>query len=96
MGRHSYRRLLPALAVFALVTAPLAHADDQGYIAELNNGGVPAIVGPQQEVIMGNQVCTALHNGITPAPNEFLTIQRPWVPTIIGAAQHNLCPDTLH
>ena len=85
-------------AAFLLV-APQAHADNTSYLGDLNAAGVPVIAGQNQELIMGNQICTALHDGMTPAAasaGDFLPIQKPWGPQIVAAAQHNLCPDTLH
>jgi hypothetical protein len=91
------RLLIPLLgAAFALV-APTAHADDQTYINDLNAHGVLAIVGPRQEIKMGYAVCDYLHAGKgRPPANQFLIVQQPWADSIIDAAQHNICPDTLH
>jgi len=90
-------RLSALLGAAFLLLAPQAHADDQSYIDELNAHGVLAVAGPQQEIKMGHQVCDYLHTGKgRPAADGFLPIQRPWANPIIDAAQHNLCPDTLH
>lgn len=83
-------------AAFLLV-APQAHADEPSYINELNAHGVFAPVGPNQEIKMGHAVCDSLRAGNPrPAANQFLMVQQPWADPIIDAAQHQLCPDTLH
>lgn len=89
--------LTAALGAAFLLVAPTAHADDQSYLNDLNAHGVLAPVGTRQEIKMGYQVCDYLHQrNSRPPAEEFLPIQRPWADPIIDAAQHQLCPDTLH
>ncbi|ORV14691.1 DUF732 domain-containing protein [Mycobacterium celatum] len=94
-----------AAAGFAagLIGAPAAHADDQGFLNELQASGFQGwSVGGQQMpdgvlVAQGYMACNRLHLGESPdqlvgqlSPNDAGTGRM-----LIQAAQHNLCPDTL-
>ncbi|GBE65827.1 hypothetical protein MFM001_22890 [Mycobacterium sp. MFM001] len=94
-----------AAAGFAvgLIVAPSAHADDQGFLNELQSNGFGGwSVGGQQMpdgvlVAQGYMACNRLHLGESPdqlvgqlSPNDAGTGRM-----LIQAAQHNLCPDTL-
>jgi hypothetical protein len=99
MKRHT----IAAAALAALIgTAPPAHADDASYLAELQTAGVPtAMIGgvwrPDAPVDMGHHICDAIRGGESPqsATSHFGWMSQ-WGPAIVAAAQHNLCPDTLH
>jgi Protein of unknown function (DUF732) len=81
----------------ALATAAPAHADGDSYIRYLNDHGtfVPGI-NDAVRISRGSQVCTSLHNGMTPQqiidanPIVYFDLRG-----VIDAAQHELCPDTL-
>jgi hypothetical protein len=81
----------------ALATAAPADADGDSYIRYLNDHGtfVPGI-NDAVRISRGSQVCTSLHNGMTPQqildanPIVYFDLHG-----VIDAAQHELCPDTL-
>ena len=53
-------------------------------------------MGPAQFVMSGHMICTNLHAGADPLVG-FGPLDRAMMgPTIVEAAQHELCPDTLH
>ncbi len=84
------------ILIGAIVAAP-AHADDQASIADLNARGVPQLIPPAREIGGGYQVCGMMRNGMSPevAAQQFGMLNQ-WGPAIVDAAQHDLCPDTLH
>lgn len=72
----------------------MAHADDASYLAALNTAGVPMIHGNQGAITGGHTICDQLRsNGSVSVPFGMMS---PWRNQIIDAAQHELCPDTLH
>jgi len=81
----------------ALAAAAPAYADGDSYIRYLNDHGtfVPGI-NDAVRISRGSQVCTSLHNGMTPQqiidsnPIVYFDLRG-----VIDAAQHELCPDTL-
>lgn len=79
----------------AVLASPVAHADDAGYLAELQAHGVPTGFGTTP-LPAGYSVCAQLRAGETPgaAAGQFGWANA-WGPQIVAAAQHNLCPDTL-
>jgi hypothetical protein len=86
----------------AAPTAGVAHADradENSYIAELSAHGVPMMAGPDRAILAGYQLCRQLRDGASPAvvasQYQFNWILAPFAPTVIDAAQHHLCPDTL-
>jgi Protein of unknown function (DUF732) len=89
--------LSAAIAAVLMGAAP-AHADADSYIRYLNDHGifVPGI-NDAVRISRGSQVCTSLHNGMTPQqiidanPIVYFDLRG-----VIDAAQHELCPDTLH
>jgi hypothetical protein len=98
--------IIPAIA--ACCTAALiaiaspALADDQTYLADLQAAGVPTtLIGgisrPGAPLDTGYQICAKLRAGEPPevAATQFSWLNQ-WGPAIVGAAQHDLCPDTLH
>jgi Protein of unknown function (DUF732) len=82
----------------ALMGAGPADADGASYIQYLNDHNifVPGI-NDAVRISRGSQVCTSLHNGMTPQqiidanPIVYFDLRG-----VIDAAQHELCPDTLH
>ncbi len=89
---------IAALAVASVVLVPTARADDeQGYLDELAQNGVPMGNGPGGALRGGREVCDDLHHGMSP---EQIIGTQLWAlgasgPAIVHAAQHHLCPDTL-
>jgi hypothetical protein len=89
-----------ALAAGMLFGTPsIAHADENSYIAVLSEHGVPMLAGPNRAILAGYQLCRQLRDGASPeivaSQYQFNWILAPYAPTVIDAAQHNLCPDTL-
>ena len=93
------RAFAMAALVASVVTAPVAHADDeQGYLDELTQNGVPMGNGPGGALRGGREVCDNLHHGMSAdqvANTQFGPFGFAWGATIVAAAQHHLCPDTL-
>jgi Protein of unknown function (DUF732) len=87
-----------AAVAAALIAAAPAHADGDSYIRYLNDHNifVPGI-NDAVRISRGSQVCTSLHNSMTPQqiidanPIVYFDLRG-----VIDAAQHELCPDTLH
>jgi hypothetical protein len=83
----------------SVVLAPTAHADDeQGYLDELRQAGMP-VLNQAGALRAGRMVCDDLHRGMSPEDvmhQEFGPFGSPWSGPMVGAAQHHLCPDTLH
>jgi hypothetical protein len=99
--RRPTARLRLAAALFAasaaLLVATPAHADDDGYLADLSAHGVPFWGSRGQMTGMGYRVCGQMRNGEAPttAATQFSWLNA-FGPVIVAAAQHNLCPDTVH
>jgi hypothetical protein len=94
------KRLTAMAALIASVLlAPTAHADDeQGYLDELTQHGIPMGNGPGGALRAGREVCDDLHHGMSAdqvANTQFGVFGAAWGPSIVAAAQHHLCPDTL-
>jgi hypothetical protein len=94
--------IIPALAMCTaalIATASPAHADDQSFLNYLQAHGqstTSGVMGPAQFVMSGHMICTNLHAGADPLVG-FGPLDRAMMgPTIVEAAQHELCPDTLH
>jgi Protein of unknown function (DUF732) len=89
-------KLLSAVlvAAVAVTLAAPAKADDQSFLDRLA-GKNTAWFNPQQLVGVGHEVCTELRGGASPA--DLAAMARGYDgPAIVDAAQHELCPDTLH
>jgi hypothetical protein len=85
-----------AVTALALLAAPVAHADDASYLADLSAKGAFMPQGPNQAIAAGYHACTDLRNGMP--PNAIVAAfgwGGAWAPAYIDAAQHHLCPDTL-
>jgi hypothetical protein len=79
------------------VGAAPAQADDQSYLNYLQaHGANMTFPGPGQYVMFGHMICTNLHNGADPLAGGSPIDRATWGPGAIDAAQHELCPDTLH
>ncbi|MGO9228080.1 MAG: DUF732 domain-containing protein [Bryobacteraceae bacterium] len=85
-----------AIAAAMVVAAPV-HADDQSYLNYLQaHGANMTFPGPGQYVMFGHMICTNLHNGADPLAGGSPIDRATWGPAAVDAAQHELCPDTLH
>src|ERR1700761_7878966 len=81
----------------ALASAPAAHADVKGYLNYLASHHInTALNTPKTNVYFGLRVCDFLHTGVTPEQIAQEAVSSADMPGIIAAAQHELCPDTLH
>ena len=89
------------VAAFALLTAAPAHADEQTYLADVAATGVPlgatGLANPDAQIHMGYKICNAIHGGESAeTAGQHFGWMNQWGPGIVSAAQHDLCPDTLH
>jgi hypothetical protein len=95
---HHQRWLIAPLVAFAAAAAfaTPAQADDQSYLDYLTSHGVPVPYAPHS-VGMGYQICAQIQAGMSPdaAAAQYGGVNRIWTPTIVYAAQHELCPKTL-
>ena len=81
----------------ALASAPAAHADVKGYLNYLASHHInTALNTPKTNIYYGLRICDLLHAGTTPEQIAQQAVSTADMPGIIGAAQHELCPDTLH
>jgi hypothetical protein len=89
-------RVAFVIAAALIATASPAHADDQSYLNYLTAHGTffPAL-SDSVRIYAGHHVCDMLHAGqtqeqigSTPGPTDSRGV--------VAAAQHELCPDTLH
>jgi hypothetical protein len=84
---------IAAVAVAVTVAAPVK-ADDQSFLDRLAGKNTLWLT-PQQLVGMGHAVCDYLRGGGT--PEGFAAMARGYDGAAIAdAAQHELCPHTLH
>lgn len=80
-------------------SAPPAHADDQSFLAYLEAHGQSTTAYPFSPAMMvqsGHSVCVNLHAGSDAMAGTSWIIRSTWGPIVVEAAQHELCPDTLH
>jgi hypothetical protein len=85
------------VAEMVALAIPWAHADTNSYLGYLGSHGVfPTwTVNADSLVGSGQRMCDILHNGGT-AQDAVGSYGLPFAgPTILAAAQHELCPDTL-
>ena len=83
------------LAALLLGTDPAAHADDQGYIADLRAHGAPVLPGLEKSWIgQGYMLCNQLRSGVPRAEVAQAVTQTDPV-MFMDVLQHQLCPDTL-
>ena len=94
-------RVAFVIAAAFIATASPAHADDQSFLNYLEAHGQSTTafpLSPAKLVMGGHMICTNLHAGADPLAGVASPIDRgvlPWG-AIVDAAQHELCPDTLH
>jgi hypothetical protein len=90
--------VLGGAVVAALIAAPAAHADTNGYIARLQREGVPMLSGTVPAVQAGLTGCAMIRDGVPPQ-DVASQVAGLWSgvlgPRIVAAAQDELCPDTL-
>jgi hypothetical protein len=83
----------------AVLLAPVAHADEQAFLNDLQAQGVVMLPGAELEA--GYHACTDMRAGASPDAashygywtNQFIT---GWSRKIVDTAQRDLCPDTIH
>lgn len=83
----------------AILSAPSARADDQGFLAYLEAHGQSTTAypySPGKFVMVGHMICTNLHAGADPLAGASPIDRALWGAVGVDAAQHELCPDTLH
>lgn len=90
-------RAVLATAGALLLSCGVAHADDNQYVADLAAAGVPMLLGPNAAIANGYTMCAQLRNGASPevVAGSFGLMSAFGGPAV-AAAQHDLCPDTLH
>ena len=90
--------VLGGAVVAALIAAPAAHADTNGYIARLQREGVPMLSGTVPAVQAGLTGCAMIRDGVPPQ-DVASQVAGLWSgvlgPRIVAAALDELCPDTL-
>lgn len=79
-----------------LPLAAPARADDNSYLAKLRTEGVVVPLPAGALVHSGHMVCDYLHRGLRPEDEPSRYFPATGMPQVIGAAQSELCPDTLH
>lgn len=86
-----------AMCTAALIaTASPARADANSYLAYLNSHGTFVMAHDDAtKVSYGLQACEMLHAGMTPE-QVGSSVSPSDERGIVAAAQHELCPDTLH
>jgi hypothetical protein len=86
--------LAPLVAAVALATP--ARADDQAFLNDLRNSGMPVMYEPYY-IGLGYKICAQIQAGMSTADAaRQLGIEgQIWGPQIVSAAQHDLCPKTL-
>jgi hypothetical protein len=86
-----------ALVAGALLSAPVVQADTNGYIARLQQDGVPMLSGTVPAVQAGMTACAMIRDGVSPQ-DVADQVAGLWSgilgPRIVTAAQDELCPDT--
>lgn len=85
-------------ALLLVALAPDAHADANTFLAYVHGHGINTGVSSDSKILhAGMFACDSLHAGQTPdqivagVPVPFMDVRG-----VIDAAQHELCPDTLH
>ena len=87
-----------AVAAALMVAAP-AQADEQSFLNYLEAHGQSTTAfpySPGKFVMVGHMICTNLHSGADPLAGASPIDRATWGPIGVEAAQHELCPDTLH
>lgn len=89
--------LVPAAVVLGVIVAAPAHADDQTYLDYLGDNHIATgLMNDGTKVGLGHILCDQIRGGMSPE----LAAQQPRGGVdghgVVDAAQHELCPDTLH
>jgi hypothetical protein len=94
--------LSAAVAAVSTFASPVAHADGASFLAALRAQGLsnPPLIGDSGLVMYGHRACEALEAG-QPAQDVANLFTLNWVISphkyeFVDAAQHELCPETLH
>jgi hypothetical protein len=93
--------VLSAAVAAALMVAAPAQADDQSFLDNLQRNnvgtGMPGVSNPATTGALGHFMCERIRGGMSPADAAQLP-RGVGVDGmgIVNAAQHELCPDTLH
>jgi poly(3-hydroxybutyrate) depolymerase len=95
--------IIPVIAMCSaaalIATASPARADDQSFLNYLEAHGQSTTqfpYSPGKFVMIGHMICTNLHSGADPLAGASPIDRATWGPIGVEAAQHELCPDTLH
>ena len=94
--------IIPAIAgctATLIATASQAHADEQSFLNYLEAHGQSTTAfpySPGKFVMIGQMICTNLHSGADPLAGASPIDRATWGSIGVEAAQHELCPDTLH
>ena len=79
-----------------MAAAP-AHCDANSYLAYLaSHRTLVVAIDGATAVSYGLRACDMLHSGMTPQQIVGSMVSVSDIPGIVDAAQHELCPDTLH
>ena len=88
-----------AIVTAAIGSASPAQADDQSYLNYLESHGQSTTAfpySPGKFIMVGHMICDNLHHGADPLAGASPIDRATWGPVGVEAAQHELCPDTLH
>jgi hypothetical protein len=89
--------VMAACTAALVATASPAHADGNSFVADLQAQNVPMVQGPDKAIAAGYMVCSGLRSGLSPdRAAKVFGMGNAFGPAIVDAAQHELCPDTLH
>jgi hypothetical protein len=87
------------LVVAGIGLAAPAFADDQSFLGYLQAHGQPTtsgVMGPGQFIMAGHMICGNIAGGADPLQGFSVLDRGMMGPSIVDAAQHELCPNTLH
>lgn len=91
--------LTVAVGIMAVAVTPAtAHADDQGFVDDINAAGMPRLALSDGELLLQDyDMCSKMRNGAgrEAIKGGFNPLVGGWSDAMIDAAQHQLCPDTL-
>jgi hypothetical protein len=97
-----------ALVGVSLMASGTAHADDDSFLAYLDSRGYTGVIRhpirvtfqlPQNKIAAGHHLCNALRVGTSPEDYrkaEAWAVEPDQYAIMLDAAQHELCPDTVH
>lgn len=91
--------LVAGLVLGGIVLAAPAFADDQSFLGYLTARGQPTtsgVMGPGQFIMAGHMICGNIQGGADPLQGFSVLDRGMMGPIIVRAAQHELCPNTLH